>query len=130
MSDTPIYDQLRGEQINADLPADGIGRPRVGHHGQHRAPDSAPSGSGRPAASISDPVANQNYSAAVEQAVQAALSAARRAKFTAGTHAARRPTTHARHRAAHAAGSSPAPADGRSSPARDAAPFSWFERPA
>ncbi|MDQ3900260.1 MAG: hypothetical protein M3319_07355, partial [Actinomycetota bacterium] len=120
MSETPIYDQLRGERINADVPADGTGRQRVGHHGQHRAPAavSGPPVTGRPAASGSDPVANQHYSAAVEQAVQAALSAAQRARFTAGTPAARRPATHARHRAAHAAGSPPAPADGRSSTAR------------
>ena len=134
VSDTPIYDQLRGERINADVPADGTGRQRVGHHGHHRAPAAAPGGpavTGRPAASGFDPVANQHYSADVEQAVQAALSAARRARFTAGTRAARRPATHARHQAAHPAGSAPAPAEGRSSAARDpAAPFSWFERPA
>ncbi|HEX6404744.1 MAG TPA: hypothetical protein VF003_16540 [Pseudonocardiaceae bacterium] len=134
MSDTPIYDQLRGERINADVPADSTDRQRVGHHGHHRAPAAAmggPAVPGRPAAPGFDPVANQHYSADVEQAVQAALSAARRARFTAGTRAARRPATHARHQAAHPAGGSPAPAEGRSCAARDpAAPFSWFERPA
>lgn len=133
VSETPIYDQLRGERINADVPDDGADRQRVGQHGHHRAPDvpvSGPAVPGRPAASGSDPPPDQQYSAAVEQAVQAALSAARRARFAAGTRAARRPATHARHRAAHAAGNSQAPADSRGLPARDAATFSWFERPA
>jgi hypothetical protein len=130
VSETPIYDQLRGEQINIDAPTDDTDRQWVGHHGRHQAPATALSDlpvPGRPAVSGSDPVANQNYSASVEQAVQAALSAARRAKFTAGTRVARRPATYARHRAAHSAGSPPAQADGRSSAARDAAQFSWFE---
>ncbi|HXT45208.1 MAG TPA: hypothetical protein VN748_14025 [Pseudonocardiaceae bacterium] len=132
MSETPIYDQLRGERINADVPADGADRQQVGQHGQHRAPAASLSGPAvpaRPAASGAEPVTNQHYSAAVEQAVQAALSAARRARFAAGTRAARRPATHARHRAAHSAGNPQLPADGRTSTALDAATFSWFERP-
>ncbi|MDQ4093762.1 MAG: hypothetical protein M3143_10285 [Actinomycetota bacterium] len=36
MSQTPIYDQLRGERINADVPATGADPQPVGHPGQHR----------------------------------------------------------------------------------------------
>src|SRR4051812_13649230 len=98
VSETPIYDQLRGERLNADVPAGGAGRQLVSHRGQHHLPAEAPGrpeAIGRPAWSESRPVVNQHLSAAVDQAVQAALSAARQAKFTAGTRAARRPAAHA-----------------------------------
>jgi hypothetical protein len=131
VSDTPIYDQLWGERLNADVPA--ADPQQVGYQGQHRRPAAAsraPAAHGHLAASGSDPVASQSSSAAVEQAVQAALAAARRARLTAETRAVRRPANQARHRGAHAASGPATPADGRSAPAREAAPFSWFERPA
>ncbi|MCA1697194.1 MAG: hypothetical protein LC749_22140, partial [Actinobacteria bacterium] len=34
MGQTPIYDQLRGERINADVPATGADPQRVGHPGE------------------------------------------------------------------------------------------------
>jgi hypothetical protein len=34
MGQTPIYDQLRGERINADVPATGVDPQRVGHPGE------------------------------------------------------------------------------------------------
>jgi len=36
VGDTPIYDQLRGERINADVPASIPGAHRLGHSGKHR----------------------------------------------------------------------------------------------
>lgn len=41
MSHTPTYDQLRGERINADVPASEAG-PQVDHHGKHRLREDAP----------------------------------------------------------------------------------------
>jgi hypothetical protein len=133
VSETPIYDQLRGERLNADVPASGAGGQLTSHCGQHHLPAEAlgrPEAIGRPAWSGPRPVVNQHHSSAVDQAVQAALSAARRARFTAATRAARRPVAHARHRATPAGGDPGAPAHEPSSPAPDTAAFSWFERPA
>ncbi len=42
VSPTPIYDQLRGERINADVPATGAGRQRVDRPGKHCLPAGAP----------------------------------------------------------------------------------------
>ena len=39
---TPIYDQLRGEHINADVPTTGPDPQRVDHHGNHRLLTDAP----------------------------------------------------------------------------------------
>ena len=36
MGQTPIYDQVRGERINADVPASGVDPQRVEDHGRHR----------------------------------------------------------------------------------------------
>ena len=36
MRETPIYEQLRGERINADVPSSETGPSRVGHPGRHR----------------------------------------------------------------------------------------------
>ncbi|HZS20511.1 MAG TPA: hypothetical protein VFA63_05930 [Pseudonocardiaceae bacterium] len=133
MSETPIYDQLRGERLNADVPADSAARQPVSHRGQHHLPAAAlgwPEATGRPAWSGSRPAADPQYSAVVDQAVQAALSAARRARFMAGTRATRRPAAHARHRLTPAGGDPGPPADQPSSPAPGTAAFSWFERPA
>ena len=43
VSPTPIYDQLRGERINADVPATGAEPSQVDHPGKHRLPGGAPS---------------------------------------------------------------------------------------
>jgi hypothetical protein len=36
MSQTPIYDQLRGERTNADVPTPGVDPQQVDHTGQDR----------------------------------------------------------------------------------------------
>ena len=36
MGETPIYDQVCGERINADVPASGTDPQRSGYHGKHR----------------------------------------------------------------------------------------------
>jgi hypothetical protein len=36
MGETPIYDQVWGERINADVPASGTDPQRAGYHGEHR----------------------------------------------------------------------------------------------
>jgi hypothetical protein len=43
MSQTPIYDQLRGERINADVPTPGVDPQPVDHTGQDRVPADATS---------------------------------------------------------------------------------------
>jgi hypothetical protein len=43
MSQTPIYDQLRGERINADVPTPGVDLQQVDHAGQDRGPADATS---------------------------------------------------------------------------------------
>ncbi len=41
MSQTPTYDQLRGERINADVPASEVNEQQVDHLGRHRLADDA-----------------------------------------------------------------------------------------
>jgi hypothetical protein len=36
MGETPIYDQVRGERINADVPASGVDPQPASYHGKHR----------------------------------------------------------------------------------------------
>jgi hypothetical protein len=36
MEETPIYDQVRDERINADVPASGAGPQRADDHSKHR----------------------------------------------------------------------------------------------
>lgn len=45
MSQTPTYDQLRGERINADVPAGEADPHPVGRPGRHRIRDDMPAGS-------------------------------------------------------------------------------------
>jgi hypothetical protein len=42
MGETPIYDQVRGERINADVPASGADPHRAEDHGKHRLPPDTP----------------------------------------------------------------------------------------
>jgi hypothetical protein len=42
MGETPIYDQVRGERINADVPASGADSQWVDDHGKHRLLPDAP----------------------------------------------------------------------------------------
>ncbi|MDQ5856067.1 MAG: hypothetical protein M3302_07130 [Actinomycetota bacterium] len=42
MSQTPIYDQLRGERINADVPATGNEPQHADHAGKQRLPTGGP----------------------------------------------------------------------------------------
>lgn len=50
VSQTPTYDQLRGERINADVPAGEVDPHTVGRPGRHRIRDAMPAGS-----TVSDP---------------------------------------------------------------------------
>ena len=50
VSQTPTYDQLRGERINADVPAGEVDPHPVGRPGRHRVRDGMPAGS-----AVSDP---------------------------------------------------------------------------
>lgn len=86
VSQTPIYDQLRGERINAEVPASGADPQRVDHPGRH----SLPSGGLGPAAVFgrspgkgADAAAGWCWFAAVESVVQAEATARSRTK-TAG----------------------------------------------
>jgi hypothetical protein len=45
VSQTPTYDQLRGERINADVPAGEADPHQGGHPGRHRVRDDMPAGS-------------------------------------------------------------------------------------
>jgi hypothetical protein len=93
MSQTPIYDQLRRERINADVPA-----------------------------AEADPE--------VEQVVQAAVNAARQAKATARLGGQEYPAGQpSRQPSARASRSCPTPVARHSSPAQNAAAFSWFGQP-
>jgi hypothetical protein len=88
VSQTPIYDQLRGERINADVPATGADPHRVGYPGKHHLPPGVPSVAavfGRPAGARSGLALNQHYPVAIADTALAPLDAARRAESAAGT---------------------------------------------
>src|SRR6185312_14810004 len=71
MSPTPIYDQLRGERINADVPATGTEPQRKDHPGKHRLPGGPPSAvtvSGLPSRTGSDRVASWSWFAPIDPA--------------------------------------------------------------
>ncbi|HEV7828908.1 MAG TPA: hypothetical protein VGP04_08640 [Pseudonocardiaceae bacterium] len=74
MSPTPIYDQLRGERINADVPATGA-EPQPNHHpGKHRlpgGPSSAATVSGLPSPAGADRVASWSWFAPIDPATAA-----------------------------------------------------------
>ncbi|MDQ2790945.1 MAG: hypothetical protein M3Y73_15015 [Actinomycetota bacterium] len=80
MSQTPIYDQIRGERINADLPAAGSEPPPVDPPDQPRFPvgGAGPAVFARPPETGADRAADWSWFAAADPAVQAAANATRR----------------------------------------------------
>jgi len=111
VSQTPIYDQLRGERINADVPVPGTGPQRVGYTGQHRRPDGAAGTGtvlGRPRGAGAELAASQRHPAVVEAAAW-------------GAQVTPPPAAHARPEQAQAGSGLPAPGAGDSSPAQSAA---------
>ena len=60
MSPTPIYDLLRGERINAEVPAADVGPPLIEHGRKHRLPVdalTAVAGFDEPPGAVADPAA-------------------------------------------------------------------------
>jgi len=111
VSQTPIYDQLRGERINADVPAPGAGPQRVGYTGQHRRLDGAAGTGtvfGRPLGAGAELAANQRHPAVVEAAAR-------------GSQVTPPPAAHARPEQAQPGSGPPVPEVGDSSPAQYAA---------
>ncbi|MFY9806665.1 MAG: hypothetical protein WCB57_18370 [Pseudonocardiaceae bacterium] len=80
MSQTPIYDQIRGERINADLPAAGSEPAPVAPSAEPRFPAGAagPAVFTRPPEGGVDRAADWSWFAAADPAVQAAANATRR----------------------------------------------------
>ena len=120
---TPIYDQLRGERINADVPATGADPQRVDHAGKHRLPAGAPVPTEvfGPPVSETDFAENPHHRVWTYPAGQSAGDA-HRAAAVWGPRAALPPAAHERHAPPRAATRrSPAPANGPNPPARDTA---------
>jgi hypothetical protein len=111
----PIYDQLRGERINADVPASGDDSPRGAHPGKHRllADASVPAavfGPRDPGADrAASQAANQHDPVGVDPADQPPGDGQRVAAGR-GPRAALPPPAHPRQAPPHAASSPPAPA--------------------
>jgi hypothetical protein len=83
VSETPIYDQLRGERINADVPATRTEQQRVTRPERTRLRDETAGVKpmfGRSPEVRAGLAIDQRHAVAVEQAVQAAVEAARRAE--------------------------------------------------
>jgi hypothetical protein len=122
MGPTPIYDQLRGERINADVPATGADPQLVGHPGGHPVLAVAPV----PAAvfepgPVTDLVANRHHLMLTSPADQPAGDG-QRAVVVWGPRAGRSLVAPVRQAPAHAASSSPAlPRSSRHSAVRGAA---------
>jgi hypothetical protein len=122
MGHTPIYDQLRGERINADVPATGVDSQLVGHPGEHPlrvvAPVPAVVFGPGPATDLD---ANQHHLMPTYPAGQPAGDG-QRAVAVWGPRAGRSLVAPVRQAPAHAASSSPAlPGSSRHSTARGAA---------
>ncbi len=108
VSQSPIYDQLRGERINADVPAAEAEHQRVDHPGKHRLSADGPGPAavfGRSPGAGADLAAGWGWFTAVEPAVQAPLP----------------PAAHGRQKQAQPDSAPPAPEIGQN-PARHAAP--------
>ena len=122
MGQTPIYDQLRGERINADVPPIGADSRLVGHPGEHPVVVVAPVPAvvfGPGPATDSD--ANRHHVASTSPASQSAGDG-QRAVAVWGPRAARSLVAPVRQAPAHAASSSPAlPGSSRDCAARGAA---------
>jgi hypothetical protein len=122
MGHTPIYDQLRGERINADVPATGADPQLVGHPGEDPLLAVAPApsavfGPGPP----TDLDANRHPLVPRSPASQPAGDGQRTVAVW-GPRASLSLAAHARQTPAHAASSSPAlPGSSRHSTARGAA---------
>jgi hypothetical protein len=77
MSPTPIYDLLRGERINAEVPAADVGPPLVEHGGKHRLPVgalTAVAGFDEPPGAVADRAAGGSWFVPVNPATPFAVS--------------------------------------------------------
>jgi hypothetical protein len=117
MGRTPIYDQLRGERINADVPAAEADPQVVGRRGRHHVLVVAPG----PAAVVGPPGpstgldGNRHHLLETYPAVQPAGDGGR-AVAVWGPRAARSLAAHVRQAPAHAASSSPAQSSANHNP--------------
>ena len=122
MGETPIYEQVRGERINADVPASGSDPQQGDEHGKHRLlPDTPvaaavfwPPGPG-------DDLAPNHHRQAWTHPVGLPAANGQRAATVWGPRAVLPPEAHPRPAPRHAASSPPASAAGRNPAERDAA---------
>ncbi|MDQ4033235.1 MAG: hypothetical protein M3332_13625 [Actinomycetota bacterium] len=114
MGETPIYEQVRGERINADVPASEADPQRADDHGKHRLSPETP----MPAEVFGPPglgddlVPNRHRRAWADLAGLPAADG-QRAATVWGPRAALLPEAHTRQAPRHAASSPPASAAGR-----------------
>lgn len=101
VAQTPIYDQLRDERINADVPATGADPPPVGHPGKHRLLGDGPSASAvtgppGPGAALDtdqhDPVGTDPAGQPADDGQRAAAGWGPRATLSSATHTRQAPT--------------------------------------
>jgi hypothetical protein len=121
MGQTPIYDQLRGEPINAEVPATGADPQRVDHPGKHHLADVpvAVAVFGAPGSGTDLGAHRHDLVRAYPMDQQACEGQWATAGW--GPRAALPPRAHARHAPAHAASSSPAPCTASHHPAAQGA---------
>ncbi|MGH3782902.1 MAG: hypothetical protein ACRDRO_20345 [Pseudonocardiaceae bacterium] len=108
MGQTPIYEQLRGERINADVPATGADPQRVDHPGKHHLPAVAPVPAAvfQPPGPGADLDVNRHHLVRAYPADRPAGDAGR-AVAVWGPRAGLSRAAHVRHAPAYAASSSP-----------------------
>jgi hypothetical protein len=114
MGQTPIYDQVRGERINADVPTSGAGPHWADDHGKHRLLPETPVPAvvfGPP--SLGDDFASHRHRRAWTYAAGWPAADGQRAASVWGPRAALLPEAHMRQASRHAASSPPASAAGR-----------------
>jgi hypothetical protein len=122
MGETPIYDQVRGERINADVPASEADPQRADDHGKHRLSPETPV----PAAvfgppGLGDDLAPNRHRRAWTDPAGLPAADGQRAATVWGPRAALPPEAHARQAPRHAASSPPASAAGHNPADRGAA---------
>jgi hypothetical protein len=108
MGETPIYDQVRGERINAEVPASGADSQRVAEHGKHRMFSDAPVAAavfGPPG--LGDDLAPNRHCRAWTYPAGLPAVDGQRAATVWGPRAALPPETHTRQAPRHTASSSP-----------------------
>jgi hypothetical protein len=114
MGQTPIYDQVRGERINADVPTSGADPHRADDHGKHRLSPETPV----PAAvfgppSLGDDFAPHRHRRAWTYPAGLPAADGQRSASVGGPRATLPPEAHMRQAPRHAASSPPASAAGR-----------------